>query len=69
MNDIDFKKLTIQEPEFAEFVKNAVYESYLITMQGKEMLRAMYNFYQIGVTEKQAAQFMANAMRGSREDD
>lgn len=69
MDDIDFKKLSIQEPDFAAFTKNAIFESYLITKSGRELLKAMYNFYQIGMTEKQVTQFMANAMRQNGADN
>jgi hypothetical protein len=56
MNEIDWKALALQEPEFVDFVKIVFWESTLATQT--DFLKAIYSFYQIGMTAEQVAQWM-----------
>lgn len=62
-DDIDFKKLLIQEPDFKKFLEQALVGGFLGTKQGRELIRAIHNFYRIGLTPKQVSEFMINQMR------
>ncbi len=56
MNDTDWQKLGKQEPEFADYCKNILWES--IAMQQPDYIKAIYSFYQIGMTAEQVVNWM-----------
>lgn len=60
-DDIDFKKLLDQEPEFAGFAKDALYEGMLAI--NTEVIKGIWSFYQIGMTSQQVAQWMKTNMQ------
>lgn len=61
IDDIDFKKISEQEPEFAEFAKDAMYLAFLATQI--DFIKAMYSFYAIGMTSKQVSDWLITNMR------
>lgn len=60
MDGLDIRKLLEQEPEFAEYAKEALFQGFV--KADNDFLRGLYNFYMIGSTPEQVAQFIANSM-------
>lgn len=57
MNDnVDWRKLAKQEPEFVAFCKDVMWDSMLTT--APDFLKSVYSFYAIGMTAKQVTDWM-----------
>lgn len=56
MNDANWKLIAEQEPEFVEFCKYVFWKSTLVGQP--DFLKALFSFYQIGMTPEQTAQWL-----------
>lgn len=60
---VDVKLLIEQEPEFKQFLQETVLAVLMADNTGIEMAGAVYNFYNIGLTPQQVADWLRGMQR------
>jgi len=63
INEIDFKKLMQEEPEFKNYCQDVFIAAWTATKVGRQMLEALNSFYMAGLTQEQAVKLLVNNMR------
>jgi len=56
--DIDFKKMVEQEPDLKAYFSEVLVKVFLADKNSREMLKAIYNFRNIGMTTEQVADWV-----------
>lgn len=66
-DDIDYRKLAKQEPEFEVFAKQAVFD--FMNLASPDMLKAIYSFWAIGMTQQQVHDWLKIYIKLGGSDD
>lgn len=61
--EIDIRLLVDQEPEFRDYLMNVLTDGMLSTKESHDFIRAIYNFYCIGISKEQATEWLAKTIR------
>lgn len=68
-DDIDFRKLVEQEPGFREYLSDVLVESIVSDRESTSAMKAIYSFYNIGVTVSQVSLWLKSIRADKKEDD
>lgn len=68
MQDIDYKLLLKQEPEFKKYVQDIILNVFSTEANFSSMVQVMHSFYMTGTTVEQTSQILISIMRGNRDD-
>lgn len=66
--EVDYKKMVEQDDELKSFLRDVLLEIHLSTKDGDHLVKALYGFYQIGMSRHDVVQWYKNMISMNRDE-